>query len=73
MTMESSFHSTNGVQVAYDVTISDKTSTSICLESFTNGDVLISLPCTHSFHSLCLNPWLKTCGDCPYCLRAIAK
>ncbi|KAF8093660.1 hypothetical protein N665_0381s0020 [Sinapis alba] len=46
---------------------------SICLESFTNGDVLISLPCTHSFHSFCLNPWLKACGDCPYCRRAIAK
>lgn len=46
---------------------------SICLESFTNGDVLISLPCTHSFHSSCLNPWLKACGDCPYCRRAIAK
>ncbi|KAF8116690.1 hypothetical protein N665_0015s0064 [Sinapis alba] len=46
---------------------------SICLESFTNGDKLISLPCTHSFHSSCLNPWLKACGDCPYCRRAIAK
>ncbi|KAJ0250308.1 E3 ubiquitin-protein ligase RHY1A [Hirschfeldia incana] len=46
---------------------------SICLESFTNGDMLISLPCTHSFHSSCLNPWLKACGDCPYCRRAIAK
>ncbi|CAH8319169.1 unnamed protein product [Eruca vesicaria subsp. sativa] len=46
---------------------------SICLESFTNDDMLISLPCTHSFHSLCLNPWLKACGNCPCCRRAIAK
>jgi hypothetical protein len=46
---------------------------SICLESFSIGDMLISLPCTHSFHSSCLNPWLKACGDCPYCRRAIAK
>uniref|UniRef100_A0A1J3GTN0 E3 ubiquitin-protein ligase RLIM n=1 Tax=Noccaea caerulescens TaxID=107243 RepID=A0A1J3GTN0_NOCCA len=46
---------------------------SICLESFTKGDMLISLPCTHSFHSSCLNPWLKACGDCPYCRRAIAE
>ncbi|KAG7585102.1 Zinc finger RING-type [Arabidopsis thaliana x Arabidopsis arenosa] len=45
----------------------------ICLESFTKGDMLISLPCTHSFHSSCLNPWLRACGDCPYCRRAIAK
>ncbi|KAJ0229775.1 E3 ubiquitin-protein ligase RHY1A [Hirschfeldia incana] len=46
---------------------------SICLESFTSGDVLTSLPCTHSFHSSCLNPWLKACGDCPCCRRAIVK
>ncbi|CAN8288420.1 unnamed protein product [Cochlearia groenlandica] len=46
---------------------------SICLESFVTGDMLISLPCTHRFHSSCLNPWLKACGDCPYCRRAIAK
>ncbi|VVB00714.1 unnamed protein product [Arabis nemorensis] len=46
---------------------------SICLESFTKGDILITLPCTHSFHSSCLNPWLKACGDCPYCRRAIAE
>jgi hypothetical protein len=46
---------------------------SICLESFTKGDMLISLPCTHSFHSSCLNPWLRACGDCPCCRRAIAK
>ncbi|CAH2036281.1 unnamed protein product [Thlaspi arvense] len=45
---------------------------SICLESFTIGDMLISLPCTHSFHSSCLNPWLKACGDCPYCRRVIS-
>ncbi|KAF2556969.1 hypothetical protein F2Q68_00015825 [Brassica cretica] len=51
----------------------DRRDCSICLESFTNGDMLVYLPCTHSFHSSCLNPWLKACGDCPYCRRAIAK
>ncbi|CAF2105789.1 hypothetical protein HID58_079325 [Brassica napus] len=95
--MESSFHSTVGVQVSYECnkkphgltqgainglhrqTFSsagvktERRDCSICLESFTNGDMLISLPCTHSFHSSCLNPWLKACGDCPYCRRAIAK
>ena len=95
--MESSFHSTDGVQVSYEcnkkphgltqgainglhrLTFSsagvetERRDCSICLESFTNGDMLISLPCTHSFHSSCLNPWLIACGDCPYCRRAIAK
>ncbi|KAL9415276.1 hypothetical protein AB3S75_043541 [Citrus x aurantiifolia] len=44
---------------------------SICLESFTDGDELICLPCKHRFHSECLDPWVRSCGDCPYCRRNI--
>lgn len=44
---------------------------SICLESFCEGDELICLPCGHRFHLCCLDPWIRTCGDCPYCRRGI--
>ncbi|KAF2320943.1 hypothetical protein GH714_032115 [Hevea brasiliensis] len=44
---------------------------SICLESFKEGDKLIRLPCEHRFHFACLDPWIRTCGDCPYCRRDI--
>ncbi|KAF5731835.1 hypothetical protein HS088_TW18G00520 [Tripterygium wilfordii] len=44
---------------------------SICLESFMEGDELIRLPCGHRFHYACLDPWVLTCGDCPYCRRDI--
>ncbi|KAK4847478.1 hypothetical protein QYF36_002357 [Acer negundo] len=44
---------------------------SICLESFVDGDELIRLPCQHRFHSVCLDPWVRSCGDCPYCRRDI--
>ncbi|KAG8368462.1 hypothetical protein BUALT_Bualt15G0047900 [Buddleja alternifolia] len=40
---------------------------SICLESFSEGDELICLPCGHRYHFCCLDPWVRTCGDCPYC------
>nr|POF19130.1 putative e3 ubiquitin-protein ligase rhy1a [Quercus suber] len=43
----------------------------VCLETFVEGDALIHLPCSHNFHSACLDPWLRTCGDCPYCCRTI--
>lgn len=43
----------------------------ICLESFTDGDKLIHLQCGHKFHSVCLDPWIRSCGDCPYCRRCI--
>ncbi|KAM2989239.1 hypothetical protein FF2_003242 [Malus domestica] len=44
---------------------------SICLESFTDGDKLICLPCEHRFHAACLSPWARIRGDCPYCRRVI--
>ncbi|XP_059448421.1 probable E3 ubiquitin-protein ligase RHY1A [Corylus avellana] len=44
---------------------------SICLETLLEGDELIRLPCGHRFHSACLDPWVRTCGDCPYCRRGI--
>ncbi|KAL6514201.1 hypothetical protein OROHE_019188 [Orobanche hederae] len=44
---------------------------SICLENFSEGDELICLPCEHRYHSCCLEPWVRTCGDCPYCRRGI--
>lgn len=43
----------------------------ICLESFVDGDKLIHLQCGHKFHSACLDPWIRSCGDCPYCRRCI--
>ncbi|KAL9242068.1 hypothetical protein vseg_016107 [Gypsophila vaccaria] len=44
---------------------------SICLENFVEGNDLVSLPCGHRFHTLCLSPWLKTCGECPYCRSCV--
>ncbi|XP_054787295.1 probable E3 ubiquitin-protein ligase RHY1A [Prosopis cineraria] len=43
----------------------------ICLETFLDGDKLIRLPCGHRFHSACLDPWVRKCGDCPFCRRGI--
>ncbi|CAL9056097.1 probable E3 ubiquitin-protein ligase RHY1A [Musa acuminata AAA Group] len=44
---------------------------SICLEKFLEGDEMIRLSCGHRFHPACLEPWVKTCGDCPYCRTRI--
>ncbi|KAK8943706.1 hypothetical protein KSP40_PGU007793 [Platanthera guangdongensis] len=44
---------------------------SVCLESFNEGDGLLRLHCGHRFHCACLEPWLRTCGDCPYCRATI--
>ncbi|KAL3515351.1 hypothetical protein ACH5RR_022253 [Cinchona calisaya] len=44
---------------------------SICLESFLQGDKLIHLTCGHRFHLYCLDPWVRICGDCPYCRKPV--
>uniref|UniRef100_J3NEI0 RING-type domain-containing protein n=1 Tax=Oryza brachyantha TaxID=4533 RepID=J3NEI0_ORYBR len=40
---------------------------SICLERCGDADGLIELRCKHIFHSACLEQWLRSRSDCPYC------
>ncbi|DBB01205.1 TPA: hypothetical protein ACH3X1_001087 [Trebouxia sp. C0004] len=43
---------------------------SVCLDSFSHGDQLSILPCSHKFHTKCIQPWLRQSGlrsQCPLC------
>nr|KJB59286.1 hypothetical protein B456_009G247300 [Gossypium raimondii] len=39
----------------------------ICLNEFSEGDEIASMPCTHVFHDGCIVKWLKTSHLCPLC------
>ncbi|XP_022732190.1 E3 ubiquitin-protein ligase At4g11680-like isoform X2 [Durio zibethinus] len=39
----------------------------ICLASYADNDVLKELPCSHFFHSSCVDKWLKIKAVCPLC------
>ncbi|MBA0746043.1 hypothetical protein Gogos_008591, partial [Gossypium gossypioides] len=39
----------------------------ICLDEFSEGDEVASMPCTHVFHDGCIIKWLKTNHLCPLC------
>ncbi|GAQ85803.1 hypothetical protein KFL_002550100 [Klebsormidium nitens] len=39
----------------------------ICLGQYKDGDELRELPCTHHFHSSCVDQWLKINASCPLC------
>ncbi|KAI7742389.1 hypothetical protein M8C21_033275 [Ambrosia artemisiifolia] len=39
----------------------------ICLAKYTDDDLLRELPCTHFFHTECVDRWLKMNASCPLC------
>ena len=45
----------------------------ICLINFKKSDKITILPCTHMFHSYCVEAWLKAKDFCPVCKLKIAK
>ncbi|XP_059044910.1 uncharacterized protein LOC131840735 [Achroia grisella] len=42
---------------------------SICFEVMLMDQNLITLACTHNFHSACIEPWLQEQKTCPYCRK----
>ena len=40
---------------------------SICLEQYQTGETVRTIPCFHTFHQKCIDPWLATRAECPIC------
>jgi len=39
----------------------------ICLAKYADDDELRELPCSHGFHVVCVDKWLKINASCPLC------
>lgn len=48
-------------------------SCAVCLEDYNIGQELRVLPCNHSFHRVCVDPWLINNQTCPLCLYNIIE
>jgi len=45
----------------------DKTNCTVCLCDYEEGEELLSLPCFHSYHSVCIKNWMNKQDFCPIC------
>mmetsp|Transcript_1260 Transcript_1260/g.1837 ORF Transcript_1260/g.1837 Transcript_1260/m.1837 type:complete len:1225 (-) Transcript_1260:229-3903(-) len=43
----------------------------ICQYRYVHGDCLRTLPCIHSYHISCIDPWLRRNKSCPVCQQTI--
>ena len=43
----------------------------ICYSSFELSDKVKVLQCTHGYHSLCIDKWLRTDKRCPVCNKEV--
>ncbi|KAI3508258.1 hypothetical protein L1887_23264 [Cichorium endivia] len=43
----------------------------ICQSEFNFGERLITLPCSHQYHTKCISDWLKLKKNCPICQKEV--
>lgn len=39
----------------------------VCLEPYQAGELVRTIPCFHTFHVACIDPWLAQRAECPIC------
>ena len=45
----------------------------ICVEYYKKGDKVYVLPCNHTFHTKCIEPWFEKNRSCPTCKLCLPK
>ncbi|XP_041368639.1 uncharacterized protein LOC121382986 isoform X2 [Gigantopelta aegis] len=56
----------------YQLNGPQNTDCQICLAKFETGEELRILPCTHEYHTACIDEWLKRNATCPVCRNNIS-
>lgn len=55
------------IQSQNDYLLQTPKSCSVCLERYEIGDEVRTIPCFHTFHTHCIDPWLRQKAECPVC------
>lgn len=45
----------------------------VCFDTFSPGDQLAVLPCSHRYHMACVRPWLAKATTCPACRLEVTE
>ena len=45
----------------------------VCFDTFSPGDQLAVLPCSHRYHMACVRPWLEKAKTCPACRLEVTE
>lgn len=59
------------VQVSASPCADEENKCMICMEQFTEGEMLRTLPCLHRYHRPCIDEWLHRSTSCPICKRDV--
>ncbi|KAK2963158.1 hypothetical protein BLNAU_1691 [Blattamonas nauphoetae] len=58
-------------QTQTEATNSTQTRCCVCMSDYEEGDVLLPLPCEHTFHKDCVGEWLRRQNTCPACKKVV--
>lgn len=44
---------------------------SVCISDFQKEEIVVILSCNHVYHKNCVEEWIKTKSNCPYCRKSV--
>ena len=56
----------------HNIEISENEICCICLEDYSEDNVVGTLPCNHDFHDKCISTWFDEKYTCPLCQKGVA-
>ena len=45
----------------------------VCIGAYEEGEQVLTLPCFHRYHSVCIEQWLREQTTCPVCLKNVLE
>mgnify|MGYP002814414032 CR=1 FL=1 len=67
------YHKIDNILIYKSIILPENTDCSICLEKYRTRITIVELQCSHNFHRMCIDKWIKNNSSCPYCRKNISN